>query len=307
LDGRRLTAAEAALVRLRVRLSLLGTHDPAELALWPASKFAGARVGSPLTIALGEGGDEVGVWSGEVTGVAAGPDGVLLDGLAATVALSRRRTSQAYLDQSVAAIVRSLVADVPIDEVSGDATLPAYNVDDRRSVWAHLVDLAGLVGADIAASPTGGLRFVAPRTGQPELRLRYGADVLAWSAGGVPRPVVPTVVPHGAGSEAGAAQWHWIRRDAGAASDRPLRVVAAFATRDGADGLRRALAARAARASVRGQIRAIGAPGIRPGSVVAVSDLPSGDPGPLRVLAVEHVLDVRDGFITTLAVEGGGA
>jgi hypothetical protein len=39
---------------------------------------------------------------------------------------------------------------------------------------------------------------------------------------------------------------------------------------------------------------------------VEVEGLPTGDPGTLRVLRVEHVLDGRTGFTTTLDVEGAG-
>lgn len=292
-------------MRLHISLSLDGGHDPAEVMLWPSSKFAGAEVGSPMAIALGQDGDEEDVWSGEVTAVASGADGVIIDGLAGTLPLSRRRVSQTYLDQSVADIVRDLATGVQIDEVSGDTNLPAYSVDDRRPVWAHLLDLAHLVGADVGSSTAGGLRFVPVRTGSAEVRLRYGSDVLSWSGGGAPRLDVPTILAHGAASEAGADQWHWIRRSpTPSGAGGPVRVVAAFSTRDAADGMGQALAARAARAAVQGRLRIVGRPTIRPGDAVEVSDLPSGDLGTLRVLAVEHALDGRGGFVTALTVEG---
>lgn len=305
VDGRRLTSAQAALVRLQVSLSLAGAHDAAELVVWPSSKLAGTGSGAEMAIALGEEGEERDVWAGEVTTIAAGADGVVIDGLAGTVALSRRRVSQTYLDQSVADIVRDLAGDVDLDEVSGDVSLPAYAVDDRRSAWAHLLDLAGLVGADVGASAAGGLRFVPARTGSADVRLRYGADVLSWSGGPAPEPSAPAVAPHGAASEAGADQWHWILRSPTAAGG-PLHVVAALRTRDAAEGLGSALAARADRAAVQGWLRIVGRPTVRPGELVAVADLPSGDLGTLRVLAVTHVLDGRGGFVTTLAVEGAG-
>jgi len=302
LDGRRLSSAEAALVSLRV-LHTLGEHDPVELVLWPSSKFAGAKAGSQLTIAIGEEGSEADVWTGEVTGTAAGADAVALDGLAATVALSRQRVSQTFLNQSVADIVRGLAQGAQVDQVGGDTNLAAYSVDDRRSVWSHLLELARLVGADVGASPTGALRFVPVRSGTPDLRLRYGADVLSWRTGTAAEPPAPTVAAYGAASEAGADQWHWLRRPPAHGG----QLVAALRTTDAAETMARALADRVARAKVRGQFRIVGRPSVRPGDLVAVADLPSGDPGTLRVRRVEHVLDARHGFVTTLEVEGAQA
>jgi hypothetical protein len=303
LDGRSLTSAEAAVARVRVLLSA-GAHDRAEVLAWPASKLAAATPGSALALALGDDGDEEDVWGGEVVEVAAGGDGVALDGLAATIALSRQRISRTYLDQSVADVVNDLASGVAIDEVGGDVKLPAYTVDDRRTVWAHLLELAALSGADVGSAPDGSLRFVPARTGSADHEFRYGADVLAWRTATAAAPAAGGVAAYGAASEAGADQWHWLLREP--SGDAPLRVVAALRTREAASALATALADRADRAAVRGWLRLRGAPEVRPGDLVEVKDLPSGDPGTLRVTSVEHVLDGRAGFVTTLGVEGGG-
>src|SRR5687768_5276356 len=114
LDGRTLSSAEAALVRADVALSVRGGHDAATLLVWPDSKLITASAGSALSIALGNAGEEEDVWTGEVTGVSAGMDGFVIDGLSATIALSRLRVSRVYVDQSVADIVKDLASDVDI-------------------------------------------------------------------------------------------------------------------------------------------------------------------------------------------------
>jgi phage protein D len=315
VDGRTLTSAQAALVRVTVALSLSGSHDAAEVTVWPSSKLAAAAPGAAIAIALGEEGNEQDVWAGELTAVAAGGDGMVLDGLAGTVALSRRRVSQSYLDRSVADVVRELASGAAIDEVAGGAHLPAYAVDDRRPVWDHVLALARLTGAEVGASPAGALRFVPPKTGVADWRLRYGADVLSWSGGAARRPrreELPAVAAYGAASEAGAEQWHWIARSPRAATAGlggaagPLRVVAALRTRAAAGEMGQALARRAARAGFAGRLTIVGRPAVRPGDLVAVSGLPAGDPGTLRVRALTHRLDGRAGFVTMLAVEAAG-
>ena len=307
--GQRLTSAEAALVRLEVKLSAAGSHDAAQIMLWHDSKLVSPSVGDSMSIAMGDDGSEVDVWAGEVSAIQARADGVVIDGLAATIAFSKKRTSQSYLSQSVADIVNDLAGSSPVDEVEGDTQLEAYAVDERRSVWSHFIDLAALVGADLGASPAGGLRFVAPKTGAASATLRHGAELLAWRIGASAAPDASTVAAYGAASESGSDKWHWLLNTPSAAGSGagPLRVVAALRTRDAAEVMARALSDRAARRALRGRLVITGNPNLRPGDLVETKDLPSGNPGTLRVLAVEHVLDARAGFYSTLSVEGASS
>jgi len=308
LAGQRLSSAESGLVRLEASLAVTGAHDAVALCFWPSSKFAGAKTGDSLVVALGEEGSEEDVWSGEVSAARAEPDGIWIEGLAKTSALSRARRSQTYLSQSIADIVRDLASDVDQDQVSEDLELEAYSVDDRRSVWAHVLELAELCGAEVGASASGGLRFVPIESGSADLELRYGADVLGWSLGPVREQEPPQVEASGSASDAGAERWYWLRRSpvgSGSAAGA-TRVVPAFRTRAAADRLARALSDRAARAAVKGRLSLVGRADLRPGQRVAVKGLPSGDPGTLRALSVEHCFDGSVGFTTTVLVEGAG-
>jgi hypothetical protein len=306
LAGRTFTSAEAALARAEVRLGILGSHDAAALVAWPRSKLAGATTGSALALALGDEDSEADVWGGEVTAVSAGPGGVVIDGLAGTASLSRQRVSRTYTDLKVEDVARDLAGDVEIDEVSGTTRLAAYAVDDRRTIWSHLRDLAVFVGADLGSSASGGLRLVPARAGAADHVLRHGAEILQWSAGASGAVVAATVAAYGAGSEAGAAQWHWVLRDPPPVGDGSVEVVPGVSTKDGAEVMARGLMDRGARAAVRGGLVIRGDPTIRPGDLVEARDLPEGDPGTLRVLEVLHLLDGRLGFVTILTVEGAG-
>jgi hypothetical protein len=324
VDGRRLTSAEGAVVRVRVRLGLGPAHDDAECICWPSSKLASAAAGSTLAIALGNIGDETDVWTGEVTGVRRAPDGLALEGLAASVALSRTFLSQTFVDLSIADVVQQLAAaaGVQVEEASGDATLSAYAVDDRRSAWAHLNDLAELAGADVSLTEAGALKFVAPSApagggglgglveqvaalvlGGGAAGLRHGANVLGWRATTRQAPETSSVAAYGAASESGSAKWHWIRRDPDAAGTGPARVVPALRTRDAAGALADALAARAARAVRRATVVVVGDATLRPGQTTTIADIPGDPGGGLRLLAVEHTLDGDAGFVSRLVVE----
>lgn len=308
LDGQRLSASEAAIQCIRAVLSVRGTHDSVEVMAWHNSKLKGAAPGDSLSIQLGEVGDEVDVFTGEVTLVQASHDGLSLESLASTLTLSRTYVTQLYLSQSVADIVNNLASGAQIGNVKSSVQLESYAVDRRQPVWAYLIELAHLSGAEVGADAGGGLRFVPVSDAAPEWEFRYGAELLGWSLGIGRAAPTPSIAAYGASSEAGAEKWHWIRHDPVPASiqDRS-KIVPAIRSKDVADGLNKALTRRALRASTAGVVRPLGAPRVRPGEHIRLKGLPSGDPGPLRVLEVEHVLDNTQGFVTTLSVEGADA
>jgi phage protein D len=305
IDGKNLTSFEAGLVRLSVDMAQ-GTHHAAELTLWPQSKFAETAVGAQITLALGVDGEDEDVLTGEVSGASGTPSGVRLEAVSATIALSRARKSQTYVSQTVADIVNDLASDVDIDEVSADLTLSAYSVDQRRTVWAHLVELASLAGSDLGCAPSGGLRFVPPASGPGSFTFMFGATVLDWQLANLTPPPVPKIAPQGAASEQGADKWHWILHDPVGEDGDPTRIVGAFHTRDAADGLAKAIEERAARAAVRGRVRLVGESGLRPGEVIEIDDLPGPAAGPFRILSVHHTFDARYGFYTDVMVESAG-
>jgi prophage tail gpP-like protein len=303
IDGRELNAAEAALVSLKVELASVGAHDSATLDLWPDSKFANASAGATLAVALGDKDAEVDVLMGEVGAVRSTPRGVRVEGVSATIALSHTFTSQTYLDQSASDIVNDLASAVSIDQVDAPMKLAAYHADNGRSVWTHLQMLARLTGSHLGSSADGSLRFVPADGAASPTRLRYGADLLDWDFAQVSAASPPTVAAHGAGSEAGAAKWHWLRHNPGGGN--PVRIVGAIATKDAADLASKAIEGRATRAAVRGRLLIVGNASIRPGDSVELADLPGADPGSLLVVGCRHTLDSIGGFVTTLTVEAG--
>jgi hypothetical protein len=303
--GRSLTAAEAALLRVEVSLGVLGSHDGACLTVWRGSKLADLAVGDPVELALGEVGDEVDVTAGAVAAISARGSVIEIEILAGTAPLSQVYVSRTYLGQTITDVVNDLASDVDIDQVDASAELSAYAIDDRRSVWSHLQDLAVLVDADLGASDAGALRFVPVATAAPK-SLGAQSDLLAWSVGA--RVAGPTlaIAAYGAASEAGADQWHWLKQAPSGSGSGAVRVVHGFHTKELADQLAQALSARRDRRQLGGTAVVVGHPELRPGDVVQASDAPGGDPGPLRIVRVVHVLDASRGFTTTLALEGTG-
>ena len=304
IAGRSLSAAEGAIVSLRVDLGLLNAHDGCRLVLWPNSKFAAAAPGDALSVALGDKDSEDDVLAGEVLAVRARPDGVVVEGVSATIALSRLFKSHSYVNPTVADVVNDLIGGAAVDRVDAPLKLGAWHAENRLSVWQQLQALARLSGADLGSAADGSLRFVGPNPQGAPARLRYGAQLLHWDLSQTTAPTPPSLATHGAGSEAGTARWHWLSHDPVGAGADPARVPGALADRDAAQTAGQVLADRATRQGRRGQLLIVGDATLRPGDTVELADLPGDDPGTLRLLAVQHRLDRASGFLTRLTVEG---
>lgn len=311
IGARRLAMAEAGITDLRVDLGLHQAHDGATLHCWPGSKFNRAQPGDAFNLALGGQGDETNVLSGEVLSVRQRPDALVINGVAASITLSRRFSSGSHINPTVADVVRDLIGNAKVDRIDAPLKLGVWFADNRLSVWQQLQALARLAGADLGCAAEGGLRFVSPTPVGPAspsapVRLRHGADLLHWDLAqysAATRPATPQLAPHGAGSEAGSARWHWLAHDPVGAGADTARVPGALASRDAAQSASQALAAQGTRQARSGQLLIVGHATLRPGDRVQLIDLPGDDPGPLRVLAVQHRITPDAGFLTRLTVE----
>ncbi len=320
LDGTTLHSHEAGLASLRLDLGFNG-HDRLRLAVWRESKLASAAPGQALSVmlsteqaqaglagalsgALGAGGTDAN-WTGEVESVATTAGELHIDGLASTAVLSRTRRSSTWTEQSVADIVADLAGELD-NEIDADLPLSSFSIDNRRTVWAHLCELARLSGAELSCAPGGGVRFILATQETAPVVLRYGAELVDWRLCRRRTPVAVAAAEHGAASAAGADKWHWLAHDPVGSSTAAVTTPGALRTRDAAEQFSSALEARAARAGLRGSAWLGGRPDLRPGMLVTLSGIPEGDSESLRIKAVTHSFDSVGGFVTALALEGAG-
>jgi len=308
IDGRALSAAEAALESVTVDLSVSGAHDRFRCRLGHLSPFADAAAGADAELELGYGDDLETVLTGTVSLVERAPWGLAIEGLSATGALSASRVGRSYVGQTAADVVNDLVSGAggTAGEISASHTLSVFHVDERRTVWTHVRQLARLTGSELSSDAQGAVNFRPVKTGSADHTLRYGADLLAWDVG--PRDAAGpevSVVPFGAASEEGTEKWHILLREPdGGSPSGPTLVPAALRDRDGAQALQDALAATAARGANTAVLVAVGDGSIRAGDLVELSEMPSGEDGTLRAVAVTHILQRGSGFRTALRLEG---
>jgi hypothetical protein len=307
LDGRAFSAAEAALVGLRVDLSLGDAHDGAELLFSWLSPRTDLQPEGEVGIELGSDGSSTPVLNGLVAAVDRRPEGYLVSVLATPSRLTRLRAGRTYLQQSAADIVQDLLssAEVAAGEIRSSLNLAAYHIDEGRTAWRHLRRLAELAACETSTAADGGLNFRPPKSGPAaDHRLRYGADLLDWQLGPRAEGQAPAVVPHGAGSEAGGEKWYLLLGDpTGGEPQEPTRVVPALRDQEAAAVLAEGLRNRARRRSRGGTAMVVGNPAIRAGDLVELADMPNDEDELLRVVAVRHRLDGRLGFSTDLRLE----
>lgn len=304
IAGQSLNAAEAGLHSAEISLGL-DRHTTARLTLWQGSKFNAAAPGDPITIALGPDGDETRVLTGQITGTGPQTATVTLEAEDATGALSRRRITRTLEEMTLCDIARELgqEAGVQVEAESGD-NLGVFYADPARTLWDHLRALAHLSGTHLVPTADGALALQATGTGRHDLR--YGAELLDWDLTKGTAPVALVAGHHGGAG----GHWNWITADPLGDTPDPARIHGVLSDRGTADTASAGAAARAAQATVTGTLMISGAPDIRPGDSLTLVDLPTGDPGGLRVLGVRHSLDGQLGFLTTLRIgsgeDGGG-
>lgn len=304
IAGRSLTAAEAGLQRLTVTLRV-GCHGQAEFAFWPDSAFADAAPGDTLTLALGPRDDETPVLTGTVSARRQETDAIVVEALDLSGALGRARTTVTFEETSIADIVRKLADEASMQvDADADETLSIYYVLAHRPVWEHLRDLSRLTGRDLSVDADGTLLFRKPDAGATHT-LRHGAELIRWRVTQDETPVAVARAAHGNASRSG--NWHWVDSDPLGEDPGPARIEGALSDRDLATTATDAATARADRATIGGWLLVTGDAAIRPADSVSVTELPGGDPDPLRVRTVRHRLDGETGFTTYLEVEGGGA
>lgn len=236
--------------------------------------------------------------------------------------LSRLRVNQAYAQVTAGSIASDLAqqAGVDVDTTEDGATYAYYVIDDGRSAWQHIAELARKNGFLAWISAEGKLLFQPAVTGAPVQTFTYAQDILALNVMEATSPAGQvTVTGEGAAGSSGQDAWSWLVKDvsgvlAQAGSGDPRRIVSDGSLRSSdsaqkaADGIAAALQAEARS----GWMLVPGAPAVTPGSSVQLEGVPQSDlNGEYLILRVQHKFDSSQGFTTlvyfTQSSQGGGA
>ena len=138
------------LYRIGVERDMDIAADAARLWL---NKRSGGELGDPVTLKLGNDGDETTVFTGKVVALRSSLDGVILEALGSLNALLNLRTSRMHVNKTPGDIVSDLAsaAGVTTGTVDSGPSLPRFALDSRLSAYAHIKDLADRLGYEVYA------------------------------------------------------------------------------------------------------------------------------------------------------------
>jgi hypothetical protein len=290
---------EAHAAEVRVSLGLLPAVDEARLRL-PSGLEIEASPGDEAELTLDGGEGAQVVLTGTLSGRASGFEGHRLTLAGAGHRLARLRPATTYQAQPVAAIVADLAdqAEVSSGRIEATTELVTFAAHAASGAHEHVARLAEISGGLARFGADGALEVLSWPSGTPERRLRYGRELVRYAAG--PRSIGATVVVRVGSGSATAARApdallptvEALPEGAPEAGPDTIRVSTPFlrtptAARDATDAATRRRAAQGT--TVRAS--ALLQPGLRPGAVVDVADLPAGlDAGPWLITRVRHRL-----------------
>ncbi len=225
--------------------------------------------------------------------------------------LAALRLNRSFEDQRAGDVVQDLAAEagVATGQIDDGVELPFIVVDDRRSAWSQIAELAARSGLAAWISAGGELTMAVPGGGEPVRTFTYGQDLLAIDAIEATSAAPLTWVGEGAAGSSGGDAWAWLVKD-----PAPLTAAAAGAARvmsdaslRSADAVRTAAAAHQGRqgaAGWRAVLRVPGAAAVFPAAAITVEGTPEAAlDGSFTVRRVRHRYTKASGFTTLLTVE----
>ena len=228
------------------------------------------------------------------------------------LALSHEETFQ---DMSAGEIVRKLAEEAGLGVARADAgtTFPAYVIDGRRSLYAHMRDLADLSGFLLLVDERGDVVFRPLSQPATTHVFEFAKHIVELEIErGDPESASVDVRGESPGTSRGEDSWAWLTKDSTgsrgtAGNGSPTRLLerpvlrTAESTQRAADAAFASLSSRA----TRGRLRTFGRPQIRLGDTIRIKDVPDDRlDGDFRVHAVRHSIDKKTGFRTNVEFLG---
>jgi prophage tail gpP-like protein len=311
-----------ALVAFSVEAVLAPGVDRATILASPLDSAPSVSPTDSTAISAGyEDDSAVGIFQGQVDAVRFAIQGptriVAVNGGSQLACL---RVNQGYEQRTAGDILSDLAsrAGVDTDTIEDGVTYPYYVIDDGRSAWRHIAELARKNNFLAYFTTEGKLVFQPVPSGSPVQTFTYGQDILALDANSANASAGKvTAIGEGAAGTQGNDAWAWIVKDtssvsADAGDGAPERLLPDASLRS-ADAVRRAAAGASAafdRSRLAGRLLVPGAPAVTAGSIIEIAGAPHDSlNGSVLVERVCHRYSKKAGFTTAIAfcATGGGA
>ena len=302
----------STLVELSVSLSIGAPADSFKLVLGNVGAFRPARE-DEVRIELGyadDGGTTL-VMVGEVATVEPNLTTTRVTGYGGEMKLLRNVADETYEKMTAGAIVRDLAdkAGVTVAQAREGINFPAYVVDGRLSLYAHMLDLAEFCGLDLYLTNEDQLVFEKFFQGKSAHLFDYGKHIISLCVRRVP-PLAEQVEvwgesPTGSKGQASAA---WVTTDfsgskgtAGSGATVLLLERPALRTTKAAQTAAEALLTRIQRRTLRGQLLSLGRPEVMLGDAVRLTGMADDSLNDdFQVRAITHRITKAGGFLTRI-------
>jgi len=299
-------SARTPLLGIIVDLAMDIPNDSATIALGPTDKASSTKKGETVSIGLGYDDKLVDVFKGEIFNVEPNVSSVRLLALNSVSRLLKKRTNQVFENQSAGDIVKDLAkkAQVKTKDVSSGLSFPMYVVDDSKSVYDHIKDLALKCGFDVYMTPDDSLVFKKYERSKAHL-LEYGKNIIEADFDDE-TSITEGVIVQGESPSSfkGASTSHWIsKRRVEAMSGKGDYAWIRDPTIKDQDTASKMVNAQLGELSrtFSGTVKTIGMPAVKLGDTIEVKKMKNSKlNGEFQVRGVEHLLSKSAGFVSTV-------
>jgi hypothetical protein len=184
-------------------------------------------------------------------------------------------------------------------------SFPCYVADDGKTMYEHMLELAGMSGCDIFLNAEGHVIFKKYEEGKP-VTFKYGKDIVdATLQENNPAVSGVRVYEESPSSSMGEDTAHWLSKDTmgGACGDEDDSHVInnpAIKDKDTADKVAQNYLEKHA-VTLSGTIKAIGNSNVGLGDTIRIKEAPDERMnGEFEAVRVNHTIDGKEGFITTI-------
>jgi phage protein D len=304
---------------------ILGRSDRltiGESEILPGAPLPGAERlsisrGDPVTVGLGYEDEMVAVFSGEVNEVLPGIKHLRVMALDGARKLQQMRINQTYEQQTTGDIVADVASTAGVTVGNKDAGIefPFYVIDDQKTGYEHILELAQKNGYDFYFDDENRLIFKAFSETPPAKVFRYGVDVLnleiAYQDPRVERVEVRGESP---ASSQGIEKAHWLVKSfedslgvAGTGSRVENLTDPVIRTKAAADAMAAAKLSSVSANVVSGRVRVLMAPDVKLGDIVQAEGFPDGTlNAAYHIRGLQHIYSPREGFISEFRFRAAG-
>jgi hypothetical protein len=288
--------------------------DVAKVVLSLNETSPGIEIGDTGSISLGYADSSIDtVFTGQIEDVTYTLQGTMcITASNGSAKVSKLRVNQSFEQQTAGEIVADLAKKAGVDTktVEDGAAFPYFVVDDRKTAYRHIAELARKSGYLAFFGVEDVLNFAPFVAGRAVQTFTYGKDIISLQMSKrAPIWGAVSVIGEGAAGSLGEEAWSWIVKDpasvtssAGEGDLERILPVPALRSSDAAKSAADGIAGAETLLQIIGKLLVPGAPVVAVGCAVEIKEAPNEElNGLCLVRDVRHYFSKQEGFSTIIS------